>query len=120
MQLAELPESVMLAVTAGVGWLGRHLFGWWRDRSKDAAAAEVTLSGGWKTLVEQLRTEMAAREALCDQRIAAAVAEVRAEFEEQNLKLRSIVYSLAKGKPLDRKQKSLLEQIAPRAELTVD
>ena len=107
-----------------LAWLGREIIGWLKGRRGESASARATDAGADKTIGEnwsafasqlsaQLRKEMEDREELCDQRIAVAVSVARSELEEHILKLSSIVYALFKGKPLDPKQKLLLEKIAP-------
>jgi hypothetical protein len=120
LDIREVPQSLLLMAGGALGWLAKAWFNWARTRKQVNAQTEVTLGGGWAKLhealnkdIDRLRTEMTERDRLCDERMTAMEAGLRADFAEQTLKLRSVIYSLAKKMPLDAKQQAILASIAP-------
>jgi hypothetical protein len=118
--IRDVPQSLLLMAGGALGWLAKAWVNWLRTRKQVNAQTEVTLGGGWAKLhealgndINRLRGEMAERDRLCDERMAAMEGKLRAEFAEQTLKLRSVIYSLAKKMPLDAKQQAILASIAP-------
>lgn len=99
-----------------LGGLLTGVVNWLLNRRKANAEADATLAEAWPKLFAEMRAEMAARDARCEEQIDIKVQQVRNDFDEMTLKLRSIIYSLAKKMPLDAKQREMLAQIAPDSE----
>jgi hypothetical protein len=122
MHLREVPGELWLIAGGAAGWIGKNVLLWVQRRRRTDAAAEATLGSAWAQLhtewmkdINRLRDEMNARDKLCDERMQEMERSLRNDFDEQNLKLRSVIYSLAKKIPLDPKQQVILASIAPEA-----